>query len=85
MRRVASGSRLRVLSRPFSVRSRRHSSGVDRGDPDPVVVDEDIPEYDRFHLFAAQSVCCDPVDLFLLQGCKETLHPRVVKAMSGSA
>ena len=64
MRRAVSGSRLRVLPYPLPVRSRRQSTGVDRGDPDPVVVDKDIPEHDRLHLFPGQLVRCDSVNLW---------------------
>lgn len=63
----------------------RHPSGIDRGYADPVVVDECVSENNAFDLLPCQFVRGDPVDLFLLQGRKKALHPRVVKAMSRPA
>ena len=52
--------------RPFAVRSRRKSSGVERGYADPVVVHEYVSENNAPHLIPRQSVRRDPVDFFLL-------------------
>lgn len=67
------------------IRSRRKSSGIDRGYADPVIVHEYVPENDALHLIPRQFVRGDPVDFFLLQGCKKAFHSRIVKAISGTA
>ena len=82
---ATSGDRLRVRFSPFAVRSRRKSSGFDRGYADPVIVHEYVPENDALHLTLRQFVRGDPVDFFLLQGCKKAFHSRIVKAISGTA
>ena len=82
---AASGYRRHFCFRPFAVRSRRKPSGVDRGYADPVVVHEYVSENNALHLIPCQSVRRDPVDLFLLQGCKKAFHSRIVKAMPRAA
>ena len=61
----AAVSGYRRRPRPFAVRSRRKSSGVDRGYADPVVVHEYVSENNALHLIPRQSVRRDPVDFFL--------------------
>ena len=82
---AASGRRGLVRLRPLSVGNRRHSSGIDRGYPDPIVIDEYIPENNTLYLIPRQLVCRNPVDLFLFQSGKKAFHPGIVKAMSGAA
>ena len=85
MRRAASGGGRCVRFRPFAIRDRRKSSGVDRGYADPVVVDEDISENNTLDLIPRQLICRDSVDFFFLQGGKKTFHAGIVKAMPGAA
>lgn len=63
----------------------RESAGVKTVHFEGVVVCKYVPENDSLDLFTSQSVSRDPVELFLLQGCKEALHSCVVEAVCGSA
>lgn len=54
-------------------------------DPNPVVVDEHVPEHLRFDLRHAQAIGGNPVDQFLLQRRKEALHPGVIVTVSHAA
>ncbi len=64
---ATSGDRLRVRFSPFAVRSRRKSSGFDRGYADPVIVHEYVPENDALHLTLRQLVA----DFSFFRGAKK--------------
>ena len=82
--RIANRSRCLTEEHP-SPGFRRPAAGVGGIDPNPVVVDENVPEHQRLDLRHAQAVSGNPVDQFLLQRREEALHPGVVIAVSHAA
>ena len=61
------------------------AAGIGGVDPNPVVVDEHVPEHQRLDLFHAQAIGGYLVDQFLLQRREEALHPRVIIAVGDAA
>jgi len=61
------------------------AAGVGGIDPNPVVVDENVPEHQRLDLRHTETVGGNPVDQFLLQRREEALHPGVVVTVGHAA
>lgn len=51
----------------------------------PVVIDKNIAEYDGLDLRHGKLSSVNPIELFFLEGGKETLHPGVVIAFASAA
>ena len=61
------------------------AAGIGGVDPNPVVVDENVPEHQRLDLRHTETIGGNPVDQFLLQRREEALHPGVVVAVRHTA
>ena len=61
------------------------AAGIGGVDPNPVVVDENVPEHHRLDLRHTETVGGNPVDQFLFQSREEALHPGVVVAVRHAA
>ncbi len=61
------------------------AAGIGSIDPNPVVVDENVPEHQRFDLRHTETVSGNPVDQFLLQRSEEALYPGIVIAVCHTA